>query len=173
MELVGKREKMNTLKSKMQEEEIQYSKHLRTAKEALRIRREKVSARQAIHVSASPVGYETTSTSASPVESETTSTSSSMSTSASADVVEKMKQMLAENSNSRNSTGSMDFFLKIQRMVEKKTAELEDETNLLSAEIEAAQRRVNGYENYIQRDCSGMMMDAYAQHQHHVLALQQ
>lgn len=27
------------------------------------------------------------------------------------------------------STYSMDFFLKIQRLVEKKTAELEDETN--------------------------------------------
>ncbi len=158
MELVGKREKMNALKSKMQEEEIQYSKHLRTAKEALRIRREKVSARQANHVSAS-------------VASDSTSTSASMSTSASD--AEKMKQMLAENSNSRNN---VDFFLKIQRMVEQKTDELEDKTNLLSAEIEAVKRRVNGYENYIQRDCdcSGMMrMDAYAQHQHHVLALQQ
>ena len=51
MELVGKREKMNKLKSCIQEEVLEYSKHLRTAKEALHIRREKVAVRQANHAS--------------------------------------------------------------------------------------------------------------------------
>jgi hypothetical protein len=128
MELVGKREKMNKLKSCIQEEVLEYSKHLRTAKEALHIRREKVAVRQANHASVA-------------------SNESSN--------VEKMNKLLAENGNG----DSMDFFLKIQRLVEKKTAEVEDETNVLRVETEAANKRVAGYEQYMQKDDG---MDAYA-----------
>ncbi len=121
IELVGKRERMNKLKTRIQEEEIEYSKHLRIAKEALHIRREKVAARQANHATVSNDEIPN---------------------------VEKIRKLVTENGNGN----SIDFFLKMQRLVQKKTAEVVDETNALRVETETAKMIISGYEIYMQKD---------------------
>ena len=112
---------MNKLKTLIQEEEIEYSKHLRIAKEALHIRREKVAARQANHATVSNDEIPN---------------------------VEKIRKLVTENGNGN----SRDFFLKMQRLVQKKTAEVVDETNALRVETETAKMIISGYEIYMQKD---------------------
>lgn len=134
MELIGKREKMNKLRSSMKDEDKQYSKHRRDAKEALIIRREKVALRQANHHSNNFNGSSDSSSDHSP-----DSKSSS---------VDKMNALLAEQENVSN----LDFFVKIARLIEKKSAEAVDEANALRVQTETASRRVSGYERYMQKD---------------------
>lgn len=134
MELIGKREKINKLRSSMKDEDKQYSKHRRDAKEALIIRRDKVALRQANHHSNNFNGSSDSSSDHSP-----DSKSSS---------VDRMNVLLAEQENVSN----LDFFVKIARLIEKKSAEAVDEANALRVQTETASRRVSGYERYMQKD---------------------
>jgi len=127
MELVGKREKMIKLKSRMEEEETSRNAHLRTAKEALRLRREKVAIRQA--------------------------NESSLSDMESPSSAEKVSKMLADNGD------SIEFFMKIQRLMEKKSAEVEEEVSAIRLESDNVERRIAGYEHYMEKDESMAMQN--------------
>ena len=141
MELIGKREKMNQLKSSMEKDEAERNTHLRTAKEAVRVRREKFAARRAHEPwfsssSISPYGHLNTSTSKSTSTSESSKHSS----------MEKMNILLSENGD------SMEFFIKFHKLIEKKSAEAEDEAKAFQLQCRAIQKRIVGYQRYMQKD---------------------
>lgn len=125
-ELVAKRDKMNSLKNKMAKDDANRNNQLRAAKEAVRVRREKIAKRQTY-----------------------INPSDSMSTAEDLRDFRKqeVKAILEENDNNDD----LEFFFKIQRLLQQKC---EDETSDLQAfqqEATMMQRRIEGYENYAEK----------------------
>lgn len=125
-ELVAKRDKMNSLKNKMAKDDANRNNQLRAAKEAVRVRREKIAKRQ---------------TYVDPADSMNAAEDLS-------DLrMQEVKAFLEENDNSND----LEFLFKIQRLLQQKC---EDETSDLQAfqqEATMMQRRIKGYENYTEK----------------------
>lgn len=126
-ELVGKREKMKRLEARITQEESTRKNQLQTAKEALRCRREKVSRRQANELSMS-------------ISAESYDESSSMR------LIHQVKDLLNDN------VENLDFFVKIQRLLDKKCEEVEHEVSMIKNESTTLKRRIAGYDNYLDKD---------------------
>lgn len=124
-ELVGKREKMNKLKTEILQQESMRDNHLRAAKEAVRVRRQKVAHRQAQHTNNSLVNTSTTNGVASSLE-------------------DQMNHILQQHGD------SIEFFMtKIQRLLEKKCSEYDEECTALNYDNILLRKRIVGYEAYL------------------------
>ena len=128
---------MNRLEARIAQEESTRKNQLQTAKEALRCRREKVSRRQANEISVSlpaDTGDEY----------------------ASARLVQKIEEILDDNAE------NLDFFVNIQRLLDKKCEDVEHEVSIIKNESGNLKRRIAGYENYLCKD-HGIVMSMQMQ----------
>lgn len=117
---------MNSLKNKMAKDDANRNNQLRAAKEAVRVRREKIAKRQTY--------IDPTNSMGSPED-------------VSHLRQQEIKAILEENDNNDD----LEFFFKIQRLLQQKC---EDETTDLQAFQQEAimmQRRIKGYENYTEK----------------------
>ena len=141
----------------MTHEESNRSNQLYVAKEALRIRRDKVSRRQAtdmdmidgegavtVTVTVTVTGGGTGGgTAAGDNEMDSDSPGPD---SGSERIIEQFKQVLNDNAE------NVDFFGKIQRLLGKKCDIAEHEVSLMKNESDGLKRRIRGYENYLNKD---------------------
>ena len=118
-ELIGKHEKVNKLKTEMLHEESIRNEHLRAAKEAILVRRQRVSQRQAEQ--------------------------DSLCFNNNSSVLEHMKHMLQDFGE------DLDFFVKIERLFDKKCSDLDQERVFVAHENRLLRKRIGGYEAYIGR----------------------
>ena len=140
---MGKREKKNNLEANIKHEESNRKNQLHVAKEALRIRRDKVSRRQATDISF-VAGSAAGSAAGSDADADQDSDSPG---SASERIVEQFKGVLNDNADN-----FLDFFCKIQRLIGKKCDDAEHEVSIVKNESDVLKRRIAGYQNYLAKD---------------------
>lgn len=114
---------MNTFKREVSREESNRDVHLRAAKEAVCVRRQKVSQRQAQQVSIQLLSGKNNASTA---------------------TEEQLKHTLKEYG------GTIDFFFKIQRLMGKKCSELEQEHSTVQYDNHLLRKRIAGYQAYLE-----------------------
>lgn len=140
----------------MTQDESTRSNQLYIAKEALRIRRDKVARRQATDISDGVVAIADSGSGSGRSEGGAGDNDTDMdmdsdspgsgSGSDSERIMEQFKRVLNDNAE------DLDFFSKIQRLLGKKCDIAEHEVSLMKNESDVIKRRIRGYENYLGKD---------------------